>query len=107
MAGDAKTPYDIIFVDEGIGRAMKQKQRLLADALLQAFDTTICQIASDGVSVGCTDGYKRAVAEKRIVQGNKNNVRPEHLQRIAAKYPDFTPDEAVAKAVKPYPYEIG
>ncbi len=95
VAGD-HTVYDIVFATGAVGRRLatdRQSGFPVGHSVLQTFDISLCQIASDGAGVESTDGYRQAVAEKSIslIRGNSSSC--EHIERIIAKYPDFAPDE--------------
>ena len=113
MAG-ANTEYNVIFVTDNLdekllrdsnrftGNKVFDAKSIFVGGLLEAFDTALSQIATDGSEIVSTQGYKEDVRNKRITLSGGNTTE-DHLKRIVAKYPDFEPSPEVKARLAPKP----
>lgn len=86
IAGPTEQNYNIIFVGGDYAKTLKNN----ASEFTHWFDIGICQIATDGHALYTSHQYRRHMEKKEIELCQHNEGTPEHMQRIIAKYPDFT-----------------
>lgn len=109
IAGPQQTEYNVIFVDDTLDKKLTKDvnkfdaKSIFVGALLDAFDTGLSQIATDGTEVVSTQAYKDDVRLKRISLLRPNESSNDHLKRVVKKYPDFEQTPEVVARLKPAP----
>jgi hypothetical protein len=109
IAGEAKTEYNIIFIDDSLDKRLaqetsKREQRsIFTGGLLDSFDIGLCQIACDGQEVVSTPAYRDDVKHQRISLLRPNMSTEEHLKRVVRKYEGWQLNAEAQKALTPKP----